>query len=81
MKIQPPSCDPLTKNADDILSGDEILAMIRGCQNSRDRAIIATLYESGVRIQELATLSWSQLTFDEYGVIINIDARTWKEDV
>ncbi|MGP8086313.1 MAG: tyrosine-type recombinase/integrase [Methanoregula sp.] len=79
MKIQPPSCDPLTKNADDILSGDEILAMIRGCQNSRDRAIIATLYESGVRIQELATLSWSQLTFDEYGVIINIDARTGKK--
>ena len=78
-KIQPPSCDPLTKNADDLLSPEEIVSLIRGCQNSRDRAIIATLYESGVRIQELATLSWSQVTFDEYGVIINIDARTGKK--
>ena len=48
-------------------------------KNWGDRAIIATLYESGVRIQELATLSWSQVTFDEYGVIMNIDARTGKK--
>jgi integrase/recombinase XerD len=64
-KVHPPSWDPMTKNNDDLLTEDEILAMIRSCQSSRDRAIIATLYESGVRIQELATLSWAQVTFDE----------------
>ena len=78
-KIQPPSWDPMTKNADDLLNEMEILAMLRSCQNSRDRAIIATLYESGVRIQELATLSWAQVTFDDWGVVINIDRKTGKK--
>ena len=79
-KIQPPSWDPMTKNNDDLLTEKEILAMIRSCQSSRDRAIIATLYESGVRIQELATLSWSQVTFDECGVVVNIDRKTLGKD-
>jgi site-specific recombinase XerD len=78
-KIHPPSSDPMTKNNDDLLTEEEILAMIRSCQSSRDRAIIATLYESGVRIQELATLSWSQVTFDECGVVVNIDRKTGKK--
>jgi hypothetical protein len=42
--------------------------MIRGCQCSRDRAIIAILYESGCRCGELAELTWGDVIIDDLGI-------------
>ena len=41
--------------------------MIDACQTSRDRALIAMLYDGGFRLKELATLSWGDVKFDEIG--------------
>jgi integrase len=38
--------------------------------------LIAVLYESGLRIQELATLSWGQVKFNEYRLLINVNEKT-----
>ena len=66
----------MTKTAGQMLTEDEVRAMIDACQTSRDRAIIATLYEGGFRVQELGTLTWAQVKFDDYGTVVNVDEKT-----
>ncbi len=50
LQIKVPRTDTMTKTAEMMLTEDEVRAMINACMNSRDRALIATLYEGGFRI-------------------------------
>jgi len=78
-KIKAPSPDKMTKTAEQMLSEDEIRAMIHSCDSStaiRDKALISTLYESGMRIHEVALLKWSDLKFDRYFVKLNTAGKT-----
>jgi site-specific recombinase XerD len=77
-EIQVPSDDTMTKTAGQMLSEDEILAMIRACNSSMERAMIATLYEGALRIKELGTLTWGLLSFTEHNVVMNINVKTNK---
>ncbi len=49
----------------------DIVALVEAAKGSqypaRDQAFITVLYESGVRIGELATLYWRDVTPMEYG--------------
>jgi site-specific recombinase XerD len=74
--IRAPKADRMTKTAGQLLTEDEVRAMIDACQNSRDRAVIATIYEGSFRVQELGRLTWSQVKFDDYGTVINVDEKT-----
>ncbi len=74
--IRAPKADRMTKTAGQMLTEDEVRAMIDACQTSRDRAIISTLYEGGFRVQELGQLTWAQVKFDDYGTVINVDEKT-----
>ena len=56
----------------DILTREEIEKLIDSCLSTRDRAIIATFYESGARRGELLTVQLKHVTFDENGAILNI---------
>ena len=60
----------------EILSEDEIKKMIDSCENVRDKAIIAVLYESGARIGEFLNLKIRDVTFDEYGAVIKVSGKT-----
>jgi len=75
-EIKAPSSDRMTKTAQQMFSEDEIRALIEACENSRDRAIIATMYEGGFRCEEIGQLTWGQVKFDEYGTIINVNEKT-----
>lgn len=80
-KIRIPSKDHITTSPDEILSDDEVKRIIEACQGSRersrDRAIIATLYETGCRVGELARMQWKDLKIDQDGVKVNIrDTKT-----
>ncbi|MDI6720390.1 MAG: site-specific integrase [Methanomicrobiales archaeon] len=78
-EIKVPAIRTDTTRPDEILTYEEILALIRACRNSRDRAFIGTLYESGCRIGELARARWRDMVFDEYGVKFYIwDEKTDK---
>jgi len=77
-KIAVPRTDSMTKTAEQLLTEDHIQMMIRACRSSRDRAMIAVLYEGGFRIEEIGTLTWEQVLFDEYGVVINVNVKTEK---
>jgi len=78
-QITAPSVDHQTTSPDEILTVDEIELLIRSCLNTRDRALIASLYESGCRIGELCRLRWRDAQFDQYGVKLYItDTKTSK---
>lgn len=50
-------------SAADLLSVDEIEAIIRVAGSTRNRAIIALLFESAARIYELSRLKWKDIDF------------------
>jgi site-specific recombinase XerD len=68
--------DKMTKTAADLLTPDEVGAIINGCHRVSDRALIALLYEGGFRIGEMAQLTWGAISFDSYGAVININFKT-----
>jgi len=78
--IKAPAIDTDTSTPDDILTPEEIKALIQACKHSRDRALISVLYESGARIGELARLTWKDCIFDKYGFGLYInDTKTKKQ--
>ena len=77
-EIKVPSGSTMTKTAAQMLTEGEIHKMIRVCTRSIDRAFIAVLYEAGLRIKELGTLTWDQVSFEKNNVIINVNCKTGK---
>src|SRR5208337_2351933 len=78
--IKAPAIDTDTSTPEDILTPEEVKALILGCKHSRDRALIAILYESGARIGEIARLTWKDCVFDKYGTKLYInDTKTKKQ--
>ncbi len=66
----------MTKVASDLLTTEEITAMVGACTRSSDRAIIMMLYEGGFRIGEIGGMKWGDRTFDKWGVIANVNFKT-----
>jgi len=54
----------------DLITEEEFEAMLNACMNSRDRALISLLYESGARIGEVGSMRVKDVSFDEYGAIV-----------
>lgn len=76
--IKSVSVNTATTTPDQLLTLDEVKTLIDSAKSIRDRAIIATLYESGCRAGELLRLKWKDLAFTQYGVRLSIDDM--KED-
>lgn len=51
----------------DLITPEEFDKMMCACKNSRDRALISLLYETGARIGELGSMKIKDVTFDDYG--------------
>ena len=77
-EIKAPSGNMMTKTAAQMLTEEEIHRMIKACTRSIDRCYIAVLYEGALRIKELGTLTWDQVSFGKNTVIINTDGKTGK---
>lgn len=60
----------------DVLTKDEIIQLLQGCRNPRDRALIALAYESGGRISEVCSLRWKDLTIEDRGISITTRNHT-----
>lgn len=76
--LKTPNHETMTKVASDLLTPEEITAMVNSCTRSSDRAIIMMLYEGGFRIGEIGAMCWGDLTFDKWGVIVNVNFKTNK---
>ncbi len=54
----------------DLITEEEFRRMLDACQNSRDRALISLLYETGARIGEIGSMRIKDVQFDEYGAVV-----------
>ena len=75
-KMQTPPKDTTTKVASDLLTPDEIIAMVKACKQNVDRALIMMLYEGGFRIGEIGKMKWGDVNFDKNGATVNVNFKT-----
>ena len=54
----------------DLITHEEFEKMLNACRNSRDRAMLCLLYESGARIGEIASMRIKDVVFDDYGAVV-----------
>lgn len=54
----------------DLITEEEFNKMVEKCMNSRDRALLSLLYESGARIGEVGSMRVKDVSFDDYGALI-----------
>lgn len=59
-----------------VLTEEEIAALGQACINTRDKAFILCLYEGGCRIGEFLPLQRKDISFDQYGAILNVHGKT-----
>ncbi len=64
------------KLPDDLLNEEDVLKMINESMNSRDKAILALLWDIGARIGEIGSLQIKHIKFDEHGAVILVDGKT-----
>ena len=65
-----------TRRAEDLLTEEEVRKLINHANTVEERALIATLYESGCRIGELVFLTINQVKFDNYGAQLYVNGKT-----
>ncbi|MGD0784325.1 MAG: site-specific integrase [Sedimentisphaerales bacterium] len=64
-----------TKLPEEILTQEEVRAMITAATNARDKAFIAALYESGCRVGELLNLQIRQIQPHQHGFQIIVTGK------
>jgi len=57
-----------SKKPEDMLSPDEVTAVIKAAGSPRDRCLWAMLYDSSCRTKAIRELRWGDLNRDEYGI-------------
>lgn len=60
------------KHPSDILTKEEVEALLNACLTPRDKAMLATFYESGGRKGEVLACKIKHLNFDEHGATLDI---------
>ena len=65
----------------EVLTREEILQMIKSTPKSRNKAIIAVLFESGMRVGELLNMRRSEITFHDDYCEFFCDGKTGKRPV
>lgn len=63
------------KLPEELLTEEDIQKVVNAVNDVRDKALIITLYESGARIGEIASLRIKQVHFDEHGTVLIIKVR------
>ncbi|MFH7880426.1 MAG: tyrosine-type recombinase/integrase [Candidatus Aenigmatarchaeota archaeon] len=65
-----------TKLPEELLTEEDVKKLIEKCDNLRDKALIACLYESAGRPGEILGMRIMDVTFDEYGALIVLTGKT-----
>lgn len=69
------------RKSDFNITYDQVDLLIRGCDNSRDKAIISLLFDSGIRIGELITLKIKDIQIDESGLRAHVSGKTGERHI
>ena len=65
----------------DLITRPDIEKLTGACNNTRDKALVSLLYDSGCRIGEILTLRMEDIVFDEYGMILRVHGKTGNRSV
>jgi integrase len=65
-----------TLPVDEVLSPGDISKLLEVCDNQRDRALVALMWDTGCRLGELIDLDVGRIEFDRYGGICILDGKT-----
>lgn len=76
--LKAPALDLDGRKPSMMLSGEDVKRLIEAAHNSRDRAIIAMMYEGSLRPIEVISATWSDLNFDRYGAQFTTAKKTGK---
>ena len=74
--VVPPQ-NPMPFQVEDLLTDDELKAMLRACRTPRDAAIVALTHGGALRPIEGAGLRWRDVTITDEGIGLNV---VWKTD-
>lgn len=64
------------KLPEELVTWDDLLAMIASTSRDHDRAFLQVLWESGARIGELLSLQRKHVTMDAQGAVLIVDGKT-----
>lgn len=73
LKTRAPNGDSIP--TDKVLSNDEVQAVLQAHPDNREKAMLAVLYESGLRAGEVCALNLGNVEFDEYGAVVTLPKR------
>lgn len=74
-----PTADEHTIEDKDLLTEDSRDAMVKACQNSRDRAIISLMFEAGLRPVEIGRLTFKDVEFTSNSMNIRTAEKTGRK--
>lgn len=64
------------KLPEDLLTLQEIRALVDAADNPRDKALVSILYESGCRLSEITNIMQKDVKIDQYGAVIVVNGKT-----
>ncbi|MBU0466928.1 MAG: tyrosine-type recombinase/integrase [Nanoarchaeota archaeon] len=64
------------KLPEELLTESEIKSIIKHCETIRDKALVATLAETGARVSEVGNLKLKHVSMEEYGARLNLSGKT-----
>ncbi|MCL4341066.1 MAG: tyrosine-type recombinase/integrase [Candidatus Thermoplasmatota archaeon] len=64
------------KKPEDLITPDEFNKLLNYAGNTRNKALISLLYDSGCRIGEILGMRRQDITFDQYGAKLNVSVKT-----
>lgn len=64
-----------------VLQSDNVRALLEVCENQRDRALVATYWDSAARLNELLDSCVGDVKFDRYGAVISVNGKTGRRNI
>jgi len=64
------------KLPEELITEEEIKNIVNACTNIRDKALIATLSESGCRVSEIGTMNIKHVSFESQGARLTVRGKT-----
>lgn len=64
------------KLPEDILNEADVKKLLEHCDNIRNKALVALLWDSGCRIGEVLNIKIKNISFDKYGGVVTVDGKS-----
>lgn len=63
-------------NPEDVLTQEDVLALIEACDHPRDQALIAVMYETACEPSEALNMKVKSVRFDQQGAVVSLEGES-----